>query len=322
MSTATLGVSTVTSVSWPSGTGLEYYDDNAQRVSNLIDEGLKQESTRRKEARKREIRVLLLGQADSGKSTLHKQFQLYYASQTLERERPSWRAVVYLNVIRATRTIVDGLEYEVAQSIDNPPDPDFPITKGIQDEVATMVAGLRPLLDAESSLSSALNGGLSGRAAGYARSGWQSLMNPLRSSSDTLTDLPPGTGQVVDVLRASKEYVDTLWRYPLVASLLARRKLRVEESAPYFLKSMNRVCSPDYVPTTEDILHVRMKTLGVVEHSLSINQAGKEYTWRMYDVGGARGQRHTWIPFFDDATAILFLAPISSFDQVGLLRPP
>ena len=39
-------------------------------------------------------------------------------------------------------------------------------------------------------------------------------------------------------------------------------------------------------------------------------------TWHLYDVGGARGQRHTWIPYFDDANAILFLAPISCFDEL------
>lgn len=39
------------------------------------------------------------------------------------------------------------------------------------------------------------------------------------------------------------------------------------------------------------------------------------YDWRLYDVGGARGQRHAWVPYFEDATAIIFLAPISAFDQ-------
>jgi len=43
--------------------------------------------------------------------------------------------------------------------------------------------------------------------------------------------------------------------------------------------------------------------------------AGTVYDWRLYDVGGARGQRQAWIPYFDDATAIIFLAPISAFDQ-------
>ncbi|KAG5640732.1 hypothetical protein DXG03_007379, partial [Asterophora parasitica] len=208
MSTVTLPqLSTATNVGWPSGTGSEYYDEEAERVSLLIDEGIKQEAQRRKETRKREVRVLLLGQAESGKSTLHKQFQLFYTSHTLERERPSWRAVVYLNIIRAVRTIVNGLEFEVAQSIDGPPDPDFPITKGIRDEIAAMITELKPLLEAEPALSSEMNGGLCGRASAYARS--------------------------------------------------------------------------------EDILNVRIQTLGVVEHALSVKQAGKDYTWRMYDVGGA-----------------------------------
>ena len=30
-----------------------------------------------------------------------------------------------------------------------------------------------------------------------------------------------------------------------------------------------------------------MRTLGVVEHSLSVKEGGSDYTWRMYDVGGA-----------------------------------
>ena len=54
--------------------------------------------------------VMLLGQAESGKSTLQKQFQLYYSSSTLEKERPSWRPIVYFNVLKAVRMILDELE--------------------------------------------------------------------------------------------------------------------------------------------------------------------------------------------------------------------
>ncbi|TFY54430.1 hypothetical protein EVG20_g9707 [Dentipellis fragilis] len=49
-------------------------------------------------------------------------------------------------------------------------------------------------------------------------------------------------------------------------------------------------------------------------------QSGSE--WRIVDVGGSRFQRRkhaytpTWAPFFDDVDAIIFLAPISCFDQV------
>lgn len=42
-------------------------------------------------------------------------------------------------------------------------------------------------------------------------------------------------------------------------------------------------------------------------------EAGQE--WLMYDVGGTRTLRHAWAPFFDDINAIIFLAPISCFDE-------
>lgn len=62
------------------------------------------------------------------------------------------------------------------------------------------------------------------------------------------------------------------------------------------------------------------------------SEAGRE--WLIYDVGGARSlvsaaqrfrvppsiltvdlQRHAWYPYFDDINAIIFLAPISCFDE-------
>lgn len=60
--------------------------------------------------------VMLLGQAESGKSTLQKQFQLYYASHSLDKERPAWRPVVFFNIIKAVRMILEELDYEFSQS--------------------------------------------------------------------------------------------------------------------------------------------------------------------------------------------------------------
>ncbi|KAG6845089.1 hypothetical protein H0H87_000994 [Tephrocybe sp. NHM501043] len=222
---STVTIPQTTTAGWPAGTGVEYYDPNAERVSKMIDEGLKQEAIRRREAKKREVRG-----AYGFKPRIR--FQLFYASHTLERERPSWRPAVYLNIIRAARTLLDGLEHEVTLSIDNPPDPDFPITKGIVDEITRMATALQPLLEAETPLALELNGGLTGRASVYARFGWQALIDPRRSSSDTLTDLTPGALRVAEMLKIHNQALDTLWRYPLVISLLARRKLRIEESAP------------------------------------------------------------------------------------------
>ena len=59
--------------------------------------------------------------------------------------------------------------------------------------------------------------------------------------------------------------------------------------------------------------------MGVAEHKLEVPVHGRTVTWRLIDVGGARGQRHSWVPFFDNAHAIIFVAPVSAFDQVGIL---
>lgn len=58
--------------------------------------------------------------------------------------------------------------------------------------------------------------------------------------------------------------------------------------------------------------------MGVAEHVFDVDIHGKVVTWHLFDVGGARGQRHTWVPYFDDANAIIFVSPISAFDQVGI----
>ena len=57
--------------------------------------------------------------------------------------------------------------------------------------------------------------------------------------------------------------------------------------------------------------------------SLTLAALGGELIWRWTGVELSlthaprlRSQRHAWAPFFDDANAIIFLAPVSAFDQV------
>ena len=58
---------------------------------------------------------------------------------------------------------------------------------------------------------------------------------------------------------------------------------------------------PLKVCNLDDILHARIRTMGVAEHVFDVSLHGRTVTWHLYDVGGARGQRHTWVPYFDDA---------------------
>ncbi|KZP22348.1 G-alpha-domain-containing protein [Athelia psychrophila] len=306
-------------------------DDEAARISGLIDEDLKQEYIKRRDARRREVKVMMLGQAESGKSTLQKQFQLFYASQSLEHERPSWRPVVYLNIITAVRMILDNLDMEETMDSNVLPDSSSELSQMIRIASPVSTGDLRgallPLVAIEDQLASQLSGGVDSLGGGltgaYVRPGWQERVDPAGISYDghntskdskeasmiELTELTART--LTDVW----ETVMDLWRHPAVRRKLQLRKLRLEEAASFFLDNVQRIAEPDYLPTTEDILNVRLQTLGVAEHRYDVVLGGVNYNWLMYDVGGARGMRHAWVPFFDDATAIIFLAPISAFDQ-------
>lgn len=309
-----------------------YYDEEAAHVSQKIDDELKREWARRKDTQRRQVKVMLLGQAESGKSTLQKQFQLYYAHQTLDHERPLWRPVVYFNIIKAVRMILDELDHEFStldsdQSTEGQAVAHALAPLGdVNGEISRLRSRLVPLTSMEDSLASELNSGVhvaGGRSGVYVRAGWQALVAPLspnRSQAALATGGPtPGVAHVTNLasrtLMSVQNEIDDLWKHPAVRILLNNRRIRLDESAPFFLDDIVRIAQSDYLPTTADLLNVRLQTLGVSEHSFDIELCGTRYNWLMYDVGGARGQRHAWVPYFDDATAIIFLAPISAFDQ-------
>ncbi|KAI0049883.1 G-protein alpha subunit [Auriscalpium vulgare] len=304
-------------------------DAEARRVSKAIDQELQREREliRKRQTLRKDVKVMLLGQAESGKSTLQKQFQLYYASQTLDKERPSWRPIVYFNVIKAVRTILEELDWHLSNTggEDGLDDDDDFLDPDWQQDIADIGSRLLPFTSIEDSLASELSGGVTvtgNRSGVFVRAGWQALVTPTRSwpLSDiraSVSSTRPGavTNLAARLVSEVQYEITSLWQHPATRALLRSRKLRLDESASFFLEEIHRLAEIDYLPTTDDILHVRLQTLGVTEHTFEIDFGTAHYNWLLYDVGGARGQRHAWVPYFDDATAVIFLAPISAYDQ-------
>jgi len=358
---------------------------DAKRVSEQIDEDLRLERERLKR-RKGDVKLLLLGQAESGKSTLQKQFQLMYKPNSIDQERISWKTVIYFNVVHSLKHILATLEAwddilddesehvtEDAASISpigarvngisDQPSPStslltsasVPSTAGSPGRMASPVPSafstskeasaaqiaylrrkLLSLVSADAQLADRLSGGItvsgSGKGGVYVRSGWQARtienalgrLKPRHAphndvakkasiSQDVAQDIL--VEEVGRLLAVSKDDIRELWSHPTVKGLIARRKLKLDEWSEYFLRHISRVAASDYIPTTDDILHARIQTMGVAEHVFDLNIHGKAVSWHLFDVGGARGQRHSWVPYFDDANAIIFVAPVSAFDQ-------
>ncbi|KAF9263748.1 G-protein alpha subunit [Marasmius fiardii PR-910] len=302
-----------------------FYSEESQRINDSIEEELRKESQRLKEAKRKEIKVMLLGQAESGKSTLQKQFQLYYASKTLDSEKPSWKPVVHFNIIKAVRTIMEDIEYEFSRppgsssvAVGGDELEPYDASETEKEELYELRTRLLPFANLQDTLATELSGGVSisgGRTGVFVRSGWQGILSSRNRSAELKASKQAVAGMAAKALHAAQDDITSLWNHPVVRGMISLRKIRLEESAPFFLENLSRISEPDYVPNTDDVLNVRLQTLGVIEHSFPINLGGSMYEWRLYDVGGARGQRHAWVPYFDDATAIIFLAPISAFDQ-------
>ncbi|GBE89336.1 G-alpha-domain-containing protein [Sparassis crispa] len=130
-----------------------------------------------------------------------------------------------------------------------------------------------------------------------------------------------------EILAGCREDMRMLWDDSVVRAMLRRRRLKLEETPGFFLDDIDRISQRGYQPSDDDVLRARLRTVGVQEYSLVFEDAplataaidtgglvSKE--WIIYDVGGTRTSRAAWVPYFEDANAIIFLAPISCFDEL------
>lgn len=167
----------------------------------------------------------------TGKSTLQKQFQLYYASQSLDHERPSWVPIVHFNVVKAVRMILDELYYDFSR-------PDAkPQSDESQADIAALRAKLLTLIAIEDSFANELNGGISvsgGRTGVFVRGGWQTLVSSTRTwpLGDSRPKSHVAATLAARTLGTLEDDIETLWRHPAVRRLLRQGKLRLDESAP------------------------------------------------------------------------------------------
>jgi len=86
--------------------------------------------------------------------------------------------------------------------------------------------------------------------------------------------------------------------------------LLVPSGTSYFWKHAVRICSPDYVPTNEDIIRCKLRTTGIQDISFITND--RKFT--IVDVGGQRSERRKWLHAFNGVGAIIFLTAIDEYD--------
>ncbi|KAL6102955.1 uncharacterized protein ACO6RY_02467 [Pungitius sinensis] len=200
------------------------------------------------------VKILMLGAAESGKSTLIKQIKIIHSQGFSETELLSFKPAVLDNLLTSMKFVLRGM------------------------------------------------GMLRINLANKNNETWaRSVLSCGRCLGDDQELLP-------FVAHA----VCALWADQGVRAAAARGyEFELNDSALYFFENISRIIAPKYVPTETDVLRVRVRTCGIIETQFQLN----ETIFRLYDVGGQRGERRKWLRCFDCVQAVLFVVALSSYDM-------
>jgi len=220
-----------------------------KRINAEIERTLRKD---KREARK-ELKLLLLGTGESGKSTFIKQMRIIHGAGYSEEDKRGFIKLVFQNIFMAMQSMIRAMDLLKIQ---------------YEDPTSADKAELVRTVDYET---------------------------------------------VTTFESPYVEAIKDLWHDSGIMECYDRRReYQLTDSAKYYLTDIDRIKQPDYLPTQQDILRVRVPTTGIIEYPFDL----EEIRFRMVDVGGQRSERRKWIHCFENVTSIIFLVALSEYDQI------
>nr|CAH7754072.1 unnamed protein product [Callosobruchus chinensis] len=223
------------------------------REQKRINAEIEKQLRRDKRDARRELKLLLLGTGESGKSTFIKQMRIIHGAGYSDEDKRGFIKLVYQNIFMAMQSMIKAMDLLKIQYGDSSSKEKADLIKGIDYETVTTFES--PYVEAIKDL--------------WGDSGIQECYD-------------------------------------------RRREYQLTDSAKYYLEEIDRVAAPNYLPTEQDILRVRVPTTGIIEYPFDLD----EIRFRMVDVGGQRSERRKWIHCFENVTSIIFLVALSEYDQI------
>jgi len=130
---------------------------------------------------------------------------------------------------------------------------------------------------------------------------------------EELAEFIEGLDEATRVTKETAQRLITAWNDRGMQETWKRRSaLQIQDSLKYFLENINRIATDGYLPSVEDVMHVRIKTTGIVEESLTIQNR----PFLIVDVGGQRSERRKWMNCFSGVTGLIFVASLTAYNQV------
>jgi len=224
-----------------------------QKAEKLRNEDIENQLKKEEAAARSEVKMLLLGAGESGKSTIIKQMKLIHDGGYNNDERESFKEIIYSNTIQSMRVIMEAM---VRLNIP--------------------------------------------------------LGSPANEVHQKLLLDTPGQVEGDQFPKDAALAIKELWIDSGVQTAFLRsNEYQLNDSAKYYFDAIDRISVPGFSPSDQDVLRSRVKTTGICETTMKIDQL----TYRIFDVGGQRSERKKWIHCFENVTAIVFMVAISEYDQ-------
>ena len=222
------------------------------------------------------IKVLLLGVSRSGKSTLVKQLQSIHGDGFDTRYRKTVRSQIYEVLIESMKEMINNCEHWQDAIEDGDEDTEIP------HEVKEMIDKTPDV---------------------------HMLTEDVTDSVDKILSTRNNVEMTEDLCQSMLQ----LWNHKAIQfSFSFRNIISVPDSTEHFMNSFTRITDPNYIPSDEDVFLARYHTFGMEEKQFDIDGT----LFKICDVGGRRNERRKWIHFFDNVTAVLFVASLAAYDDV------
>lgn len=85
------------------------------------------------------------------------------------------------------------------------------------------------------------------------------------------------------------------------------------ETSDFYFKNASRIFGDGYLPTDEDIILCRKKTLGISLIKIKCDPL----CWTIVDIGGQKSERRKWITQFDNVAVIIYIVNLVDFNGIA-----
>ncbi|KAI8838262.1 guanine nucleotide binding protein, alpha subunit [Chytriomyces cf. hyalinus JEL632] len=298
--------------------------DSAADRSRKIERQLRED----KDASKKEVKILLLGTGETGKSTVLKQMKLIHKIGFTPDEIANFRSALVLNLLSCAKELMNAMDnLEIPYGFDptqvvsasrqftessldgwsaDRPSSNTSRTNSYDNEsfdaptIRRRTARFAEVASASSELF--MSGG-----------GSENRMGEVAAAAAIIRSMDPSmvlSGTTIPSKLISS--IKLLWQDSGVQYCFSRAaEFQLMDSCPYLMDNIDRICCSDFTPTDPDILAARIMTTQIKEIRFKVHA----HLFCVFDLGGQRSERKKWMAFFDNVKAFIYMVAISSYDQ-------